>query len=141
LIQPEDPRIVYEWNVFHFPFTQVKLSLNTLKELQNPIDAKMNHISTFLDSFYQEFPTHVFPIAPDLPKHSNSSLTQNNLNSTLINPHLNITSSIKHSQIPSSSIKSKTINKTSQSFGQQTPPTTMLFTKLQIDTMFSMLRS
>jgi hypothetical protein len=31
LIEPEDPKIVYEWKVFHFPFTKVKLSLNTLK--------------------------------------------------------------------------------------------------------------
>lgn len=53
LIQSEDPKIVYEWNVFHFPFTRVKLSLATLKELQNPIDAKMTDIASFLDSFYQ----------------------------------------------------------------------------------------
>lgn len=116
----------------------MKLSLNTLKELQNPIDAKMTNISSFLDSFYQEFPTHIFPLAPDPPKHSNSSLTQTNLNSTLINQHLNITSGIKHSQ---PSAKSKTIVKTSQSFGKQTAQTTMLFTKQQVDMMFGILRS
>lgn len=27
----EDAKIVYEWNVFRFPFTKVKLSLATLK--------------------------------------------------------------------------------------------------------------
>lgn len=134
LIEPEDPRIVYESNVFHFPFTQVKLSLNTLKELQNPIDAKMANISSFLDSFYQEFPTHIFPLAPEPPKHSNSSLTQTNLNSTLINQHLNFTSSLKHSQ------PTKTI--TSQSYGKTLKQTTtMLFTKQQVDMMFGVLRS
>lgn len=51
IIHAEDPKIVYEWNVFHFPFTQAKLSLMILKELQTPIDAKMSDIQNFLNKF------------------------------------------------------------------------------------------
>lgn len=38
--EKEDNKLIFEAGVFHFPFTQIKLSLKILKELQNPINSK-----------------------------------------------------------------------------------------------------
>lgn len=44
----KDSKIIFEARVFCFPFTEVKLSLNTLKELQTPIGARLADIILFL---------------------------------------------------------------------------------------------
>ena len=60
--EQEDSTVIYEAKVFQFPFTQVKLSIKVLKELQSPISTKLSDIAIFLDKYYQEFPTSIFPI-------------------------------------------------------------------------------
>jgi len=63
-LEKEDTKIIYEARVFNFPFTQVKLSIKILKELQVPINTKLSDIMVFLEKYYQEFPFSIFPIAP-----------------------------------------------------------------------------
>lgn len=63
-IDKEDSKIIYEARIFNFPFTQVKLSIKILKELQTPINTKLSDITVFLEKYYQEFPLGIFPIAP-----------------------------------------------------------------------------
>ena len=60
--QQEDSTVIYEAKVFQFPFTQIKLSIKVLKELQTPINTKLSDIVIFLDKYYQQFPTSIFPI-------------------------------------------------------------------------------
>lgn len=67
----EDSKIIYEARVFNFPFTQVKLSIKVLKELQTPITTKLADISAFLDKYYQEFPSAIFPISSEKKTSSN----------------------------------------------------------------------
>ena len=52
-IDKEDSKIIYEARIFNFPFTQVKLSIKILKELQTPINTKLSDISLFLEKYYQ----------------------------------------------------------------------------------------
>ena len=47
-IEKEDNKLIFEAPIFRFPFTQIKLSLKILKELQNPINAKFGDISEYL---------------------------------------------------------------------------------------------
>lgn len=47
-IDKEDSKIIYEARIFNFPFTQVKLSIKILKELQTPINTKLSDITVFL---------------------------------------------------------------------------------------------
>ena len=44
----EETKIIYEAKIFQFPFTQIKLSIKVLKELQTPINTKLSDIHTFL---------------------------------------------------------------------------------------------
>ena len=44
----EDSKIIYEARIFNFPFTQVRLSIKILKELQTPINTKLSDITLFL---------------------------------------------------------------------------------------------
>jgi hypothetical protein len=46
--EKEDSKIIYEAKIFNFPFTQVKLSIKVLKELQTPINTKLSEITAFL---------------------------------------------------------------------------------------------
>jgi hypothetical protein len=64
-IEKEDSKIIYEARIFNFPFTQVKLSIKILKELQTPINTKLSDILAFLEKYYQEFPFTIFPIAKE----------------------------------------------------------------------------
>ena len=52
-IDREDTKVIYEARIFNFPFTQVKLSIKTLKELQTPINTKLIDITAFLEKYYQ----------------------------------------------------------------------------------------
>lgn len=47
----EQSKLIFESSIFKFPFTQVKLTLNTLKELQAPISTKLSDVSNFLECF------------------------------------------------------------------------------------------
>jgi hypothetical protein len=47
-IDRDESKIIYEAKIFNFPFTQIKLSIKTLKELQTPISTKLSDISAFL---------------------------------------------------------------------------------------------
>ena len=78
-IDAEDSKIIYQARIFHFPFTQVKLSIKVLKELQTPIHTRLADIIAFLEKYYQEFPFSIFPLSID-PQSSNQ---QNTLNSFL----------------------------------------------------------
>ena len=64
-VDKEDSKIIYEARIFNFPFTQVKLSIKILKELQTPINTKLTDITGFLEKYYQEFPFNIFPIAQE----------------------------------------------------------------------------
>ena len=44
----DDSKLIFEAAIFRFPFTQIKLNLNTLKELQSPIQTKLSDIMLFL---------------------------------------------------------------------------------------------
>jgi hypothetical protein len=100
----------------------------------------MNDIQQFLDSFYQEFPSHAFPLAPEIVKKSTSSLTQGNLNTSLTNPQINIPSNLRSNQASYSSA-SKAKNNTTQFSDTKSTNNQILFTKQQIDQMFSTIRS
>lgn len=63
--QTEDSKVIYEARIFNFPFTQVKLSIKVLKELQTPINTKLAEITAFLEKYYQEFPSTIFPITAE----------------------------------------------------------------------------
>jgi hypothetical protein len=73
-IDREDTKVIYEARIFNFPFTQVKLSIKTLKELQTPINTKLIDITAFLEKYYQEFPTAIFPITTEKKKNSNTHI-------------------------------------------------------------------
>jgi len=47
-VDREESKIIYEAKIFNFPFTQIKLSIKILKELQTPISTKLSDIVTFL---------------------------------------------------------------------------------------------
>jgi len=79
----EESKIIYEAKIFNFPFTQVKLSIKVLKELQTPINTKLSEITAFLEKYYQEFPSNIFPIATEKKK------TSDKLFSTLLEKEQN----------------------------------------------------
>ena len=66
--ESEEPKALFEAKIFKFPFTQVKLNIKTLKELQNPITTKLIDIEVFLTEFQQEFPHEIFPIKKEIKK-------------------------------------------------------------------------
>lgn len=67
-------------------------------------------------------------------------MIQNNFNTALNGPQINI-SNVKTPNNGSITMKSKTANKAYQSFPDKNQQTTMLFSKQQIDMMFSNIRS
>lgn len=79
-------------------------------------------------------------MSPDPPKQSSSSLIQTNFNTALNGPQINV-SNVKSPNNGSTAIKPKAVNKTYQNFPDKNAQTTMLFTKQQIDMMFSNIRS
>lgn len=49
-------KLIFESKIFGFPFTQIKVPVQALKELQTPIKASMAEISNILESFCTQFP-------------------------------------------------------------------------------------